>query len=151
MIIEAIIGVINVMMSTWLDDCICLWTDYFKDNEPVKVIDYAKYEKIKKIATNLKLENVKLKKMNDDFILQGVQMLNTVKDKNQEIEELKVLIVKHEEAMIKLLDNYKYNRNKLATWKEQAVQTMDTQAGEISRLKIINLKLLAELKKYKKD
>lgn len=175
MILELILGISSVLTSTWIGEWLGLWTDNSEINETVTTIDNSKYEKLKKIASvikkeniNLKQENAKLTKMNDEFILQGVTMLDINNSKDKEINQLKEIIEKYEgsfviaekdiKKMTTILDSYKDNLQKLLIWKSQATQTMDSQAAEITRLKKINLKLLVrynlleeELKNYKKD
>jgi hypothetical protein len=46
MILELILGISTVIMSTWFSEWIGLWEDFTKINEIVLTIDPNKYEKI---------------------------------------------------------------------------------------------------------
>ena len=163
--LEVIVGVLT---ATKFGEWIGLWVEFKTSNEPnittienIVTIEKTKYEKMKNIISITKVERVKLKKLNDELIIQGINYLDIFKQKDVEIDKLKNLIDQYETAlvnrdkdnkeMIKILDKYKNNLQKLLDWKNQAIKTMDSQAIELSRLKNINIKMLAELKKYKQD
>ena len=121
----------------------------------------------KKLKRTIKLLEIKkidyssLKETTDKLTETYKELSKVLTKKDLEINALKDLIDKYEQSflevetdkkkMVDILDSYKNNLQQLLHWKEQAIKTMDAQAVDISRLKKMNLKLLAELKTFKKD
>jgi len=159
-IYEYIINIITWISNPWGYG---KWTtiETMMNDVNVENIYKKKLKKAIKIIEIKKNDYVSLKDTSEKLTQAYKELSKVITKKDMEIDALKGLIDKYEEsflkfetdkkAMVDILDSYKNNLQKLLDWKAQAIKTMDAQSVEISRLKKMNLKLLVELKTYKKD
>ncbi len=152
-----------------------LWAAPETVAKKVATIDPEKYLKLKELYIQLKKERIALKKQNDEYIIQGLQMIQIVEKKDKEIDDLKSLIDKYETAlnkrdadageMIKILDKYKeriievneINRSfkaeieHLTKENKQQLNTILKIKKQNKELLEMNNNLCAEIKKYRSD
>lgn len=168
-----------VELGRWLQYIDVSQISYYFEKEPyeeatsaVKKISNAdlikRYKKLKLTYLDLKVEKDRIQKMNDEFIIQGVEILEVIKTKDKKIEELQILINRYEEAlikrdkdnieMVKILDSYKDKISFLMYEKTKLIESLDQKDV---RIKILNTKVIdlkkqndefkKEIQNFKKD